>query len=63
MLTIGDNKDYSRVLFYSYYTTIAGPGVYGLGFRDVTPRTESQMERPWDMKWMLGLSRGFIVVM
>ena len=27
MVTIGDNKDYIRVLLYSYYATITGWGV------------------------------------
>ena len=27
IVTIRDNEDYSRVLFYSYYTTITGWGV------------------------------------
>ena len=27
MVTIGDNRDYIRVLLYSYYTTITGWGV------------------------------------
>ena len=27
MVSIGDNRDYLRVLFYSYYTTITGWGV------------------------------------
>ena len=37
MVAIRDNKDYIRVLLYSYYTTITGWGVllrvWGLGFR------------------------------
>ena len=28
IVTIRDNKDYSSVLFYSYYTTITGWGVF-----------------------------------
>ena len=27
IVTIGDNRDYIRVLLYSYYTTITGLGV------------------------------------
>ena len=39
IVTIADNRDYIRVLSYSYYTTITGWGVllsyrfHGLGFR------------------------------
>ena len=40
IVTIGDNRDYIRVLLYSYYTTITGWGVLlkfrvhlGLGYR------------------------------
>ena len=31
IVTIGDNRDYIRVLLYSYYTTITGWGVITLG--------------------------------
>ena len=35
IVTIMDNRDYIRVLVYSYYTTITGPGVLlKLGFRN-----------------------------
>ena len=35
IVTIRDNRDYIRVLFYSYYTTITGWGVllnYGIDY-------------------------------
>ena len=35
IVTIGDNRDYIRVLLYSYYTTITGWGVLLLDIGDI----------------------------
>ena len=41
IVTIRDNRDYVRVLLYSYYTTITGWGVL---LRDIARTMKNQME-------------------
>ena len=59
IVTIGHNRDYIRVLLYSYYTTITGWGVLLTCMHHACAVTKE--EGAWSLKFKQGLDNPDII--